>query len=91
MKFAVTFALVMLALCCDSATAKICPEFLEVLRTLFQGTISEFEAAINVFNPTQDMRTAGIELKTLLGFTLPKTREDAAKLTEKIVQSPQCV
>ncbi|XP_054997221.1 uteroglobin [Sorex araneus] len=90
MKLAITFAVVMLALCCGSATAQICPDFLEVLRTLFEGPTSGYEAAISVFNPTEEMRSSAVTLKNLLNVIPPEIKEGAAKLTQKIIQSPQC-
>ncbi|XP_055987586.1 uteroglobin [Sorex fumeus] len=90
MKLAITFAVVMLALCCGSAKAEICPEFLEALRTLFEGPVSDYEAAIAVFEPTEDMKLGGVTLKKMMELVPPQIKDGAAKLTQKIIQSPQC-
>ncbi|XP_003920276.1 uteroglobin [Saimiri boliviensis] len=90
MKLAVTLTLVMLALCCSSASAEICPSFLEVIKTLFMGTPSSYEAAMEPFSPDQEMSEAGAQLKTMVDILPQKTRDSIMKLLEKIVKSSLC-
>ncbi|XP_062949236.1 uteroglobin [Cynocephalus volans] len=90
MKLTVTLTLVMLALCCSPASADVCPAFLQVIETIFLGTLSTYQAALQPFSPDQDMQDAGIQLKKLVD-TLPQQAKDSIlKLMEKIVRSPQC-
>ncbi|XP_006156653.1 uteroglobin [Tupaia chinensis] len=91
MKLATTFALVLLALCCSSASAKVCQVFLQVIETLFMGTVSSYEAATQPFSPDEDMISAGIQLKRLVDSLPQKSKESIMKLTEKIVTSPPCM
>ncbi|XP_002755468.1 uteroglobin [Callithrix jacchus] len=90
MKFTVTLTLVMLALCCGSASAEICPSFLEVIETLFTGTPSNYEAAMEPFSPDQDMSEAGAQLKMMVDTLPQKARDNIMKLLEKIVKSSLC-
>lgn len=60
----------MLSLSCIPASAETCPEFLQVLKILFMGTLSGYETALQPFNPDPEMKEAGMQMKTLLD-TLP--------------------
>uniref|UniRef100_A0A8D2CNJ1 Uteroglobin n=1 Tax=Sciurus vulgaris TaxID=55149 RepID=A0A8D2CNJ1_SCIVU len=90
MKLIVSLTLVILTVCCSSASAETCPEFLHVMETLFMGTLSSYENAVQPFNPDPDMTAAGIQMKKLLD-TLPSgTKVDIMRLSDKILKSPQC-
>ncbi|KAF3822156.1 hypothetical protein GH733_007530 [Mirounga leonina] len=60
----------MLSLFCASASAAICLNFLNVIKTLFTDTLSNYEAAIEFFVPDADIKDAMIQLKSLVD-TLP--------------------
>ncbi|XP_021540923.1 uteroglobin [Neomonachus schauinslandi] len=79
MKLAVILALATLALCCSPASAAICLNFLNVIKTLFTDTLSNYEAAIEFFVPDADMKDAMIQLKSLVD-TLP------SNITENILK-----
>uniref|UniRef100_A0A8C9J041 Uteroglobin n=1 Tax=Panthera tigris altaica TaxID=74533 RepID=A0A8C9J041_PANTA len=81
MKLAMTLALVTLALCCS---LEVCQSFLNVTETLFTGTLSSYEAAVEPFLPDADVKDTGIQLKRL------KAKESILKLTDKIIRSPLC-
>ncbi|XP_051002059.1 uteroglobin [Acomys russatus] len=90
MKIAITVTVVLLSVCCSSASSDICPGFLQVLEALLMGSESNYEAALKPFNPASDLQTAGTQLKKLVD-TLPQgTRMNIMKLTEKILTSPLC-
>ncbi|XP_039716176.1 uteroglobin [Pteropus medius] len=90
MKPAIAFALVTLALCCSPASAEICSSFLDVVKTLFVGTPSSFETAVDVFSPDADMKVATNGLKKLAD-SIPENKKDSImRLMEKIIKSPQC-
>uniref|UniRef100_A0A667HUN5 Uteroglobin n=1 Tax=Lynx canadensis TaxID=61383 RepID=A0A667HUN5_LYNCA len=81
MKLAMTLALVTLALCCSLASAQVCQSFLNVMETLFTGTLSSYEAAVEPFLPDADMKDAGIQLKRLVDTLPQKAKESILKLT----------
>ncbi|XP_069326216.1 uteroglobin [Eulemur rufifrons] len=87
---AVTLTLVTLALCCSSASAKVCPNFLQILESLFRSTLPSFETVLEIFSPDQDMRDAGIELQKLADTLPEKARVSIIKFTEKVVQNSTC-
>ncbi|XP_046926144.1 uteroglobin [Lynx rufus] len=90
MKLAMTLALVTLALCCSLASAQVCQSFLNVMETLFTGTLSSYAAAVEPFLPDADMKDAGIQLKRLVDTLPQKAKESILKLTDKIIRSPLC-
>uniref|UniRef100_A0A8C5XYJ0 Uteroglobin n=1 Tax=Microcebus murinus TaxID=30608 RepID=A0A8C5XYJ0_MICMU len=87
---AVTLTLVTLALCCSSASAKICPSFPQILESLFRHTLPRFETVLENVSPNWDMRNAAIELQKLADTLPEKTRGDIFRLMEKVVQSSMC-
>ncbi|KAK2100329.1 hypothetical protein P7K49_021677 [Saguinus oedipus] len=64
----------------QSASAEICPSFLEVIETLFMGTPSNYEAATEPFSPDQDMSEAGAQLKMVVDTLSQKARDSIMKL-----------
>lgn len=80
----------MLSLFWASASAAVCQSFLNVMETLFVGTLSGYEAAVEPFFPDADMKGAGIQLKRLVDTLPEKAKESILKLTDKIVTSPLC-
>lgn len=69
----------MLSLFCASASAEICLSFLNVTRTLFTDTLSNYEAAIEFFLPDADMKDAMIQLKSLVDTLPSNTTENILK------------
>ncbi|KAM5185086.1 uteroglobin [Callospermophilus lateralis] len=90
MKLIVTFTLVLLALCCSSASAETCPEFFHIMETLFMGTLSSYESSVEPFNPDPDMKEAGIQMKKLLDTLPVGIKVNVLKLSDKILKSPRC-
>ncbi|XP_017733872.1 PREDICTED: uteroglobin isoform X1 [Rhinopithecus bieti] len=80
MKLTVGLTLVTLALCCSSASAKICPTFLRIIESLFLDTPSSFEAAMGIFSPDQDTSEAVAQLKKLVDTLPAKARDSIVKL-----------
>ncbi|XP_008705788.1 uteroglobin [Ailuropoda melanoleuca] len=90
MKLAVILALATLALCCSPASAAICPNFLNIIKTLFLDTLSSYEAAIEFFVPDPDMKDAMVQLKSLVNTLPANTTENILKFTELVLKSPVC-
>ncbi|XP_004413811.1 PREDICTED: uteroglobin [Odobenus rosmarus divergens] len=90
MKLAVILALATLALCCSPASAGICLSFLNVIKTLFIGTLSSYEAAIEVFVPDANMKDALIQLRSLVETLPPDTTENILKFMDIVLKSPAC-
>ncbi|XP_055470206.1 uteroglobin [Psammomys obesus] len=90
MKITIVTTMVMLSICCSSASSDICPGFLQALEALFMGTESSYEAALKPFNPGSDLQNAGIQLKKLVDTLSEETRIKIMNLTEKILTSPLC-
>ncbi|KAG3284880.1 uteroglobin [Ictidomys tridecemlineatus] len=90
MKLIVTFTLVLLAVCCSSASAETCPEFFHIMETLFMGTLSSYESSVEPFNPDPDMKEAGIQMKKLLDTLPVGIKMNVLKLSDKILKSPRC-
>lgn len=66
----------MLSLFCAPASAEICSSFLDVVKTLFVGTPSSFETAVDVFSPDADMKVATNGLKKLAD-SIPENKKDS--------------
>lgn len=66
----------MLSLFCAPASAEICSNFLDVVKTLFVGTPSSYETAIDLFSPDADMKVATIKLKQLVDL-IPENWKDS--------------
>ncbi|XP_040837811.1 uteroglobin [Ochotona curzoniae] len=91
MKLAITFVLAMLALYCSPASAgNICPAFAHVIESLLLGVTSDYETSLKPFNLEDSLKDSGMQMKKVLDTLPQKTREDIMRLTEKIVNSPQC-
>ncbi|XP_076971097.1 uteroglobin [Tamandua tetradactyla] len=90
MKFLAALALVTLAFSCTPAAAMVCESFLHVLTTIFMGTLSDYESAIQPFKPEPDMKDAGVKMKKLIDILPQETKTSIMKLSEKIIKSPQC-
>ncbi|XP_004770362.1 uteroglobin [Mustela nigripes] len=90
MKLAVIFTLAFLALCCSLASAEICPAFLNVMKTLFVGTLSSYEAALEFFAPDADMRDGMIQLRNLVDTLPSNTTQNILKFTGKVLKTPAC-
>ncbi|KAI5277938.1 Uteroglobin [Manis pentadactyla] len=45
---------------------KICQSFLNIMKNFFMGTLANYEAPIEPFNPDVGMKDAGILLKKLV-------------------------
>lgn len=58
-----------LSVFCAPASAEICTSFLNVIKTLFRGMLSKYEATVELFSPDADMRDA--EMEKRLVDTLP--------------------
>ncbi|XP_029787110.1 uteroglobin, partial [Suricata suricatta] len=69
-----------LSLFCASASAEVCQGFLNVTETLFVGTLSSYEAALEPFVPDADMKVAGTQLKKLVDTLPEKAKESILKL-----------
>ena len=90
MKIAITITVVMLSICCSSASSDICPGFLQVLEALLMESESGYVASLKPFNPGSDLQNAGTQLKRLVDTLPQETRINIMKLTEKILTSPLC-
>ncbi|XP_030880673.1 uteroglobin [Leptonychotes weddellii] len=90
MKLAVILALATLALCCSPASAGICLNFLNVIKTLFTDTLSNYEAAIEFFVPDADIKDAMIQLKSLVDTLPSNTTENILKFMGIVLKSPTC-
>ncbi|KAI5932987.1 Uteroglobin [Manis javanica] len=73
LRLAVTLALGALALC---GTSEICQSFLNAVKNFFMGTLANYEAPIEPFNPEVDMKDAGFLLKKLVDPP-PETSQDS--------------
>uniref|UniRef100_A0A8C7C3Y0 Uteroglobin n=1 Tax=Neovison vison TaxID=452646 RepID=A0A8C7C3Y0_NEOVI len=90
MKLTVIFTLASLALCCSLASAEICPGFLNVMKTLFVGTLSIYEAALEFFAPDAAMKDGMIQLRNLVDTLPSNTTENILKFTGKVLKTPAC-
>lgn len=72
-----------LSLSCASASAEICPGFLNVMKTLFVGTLSSYEAALEFFAPDAAMKDGMIQLRNLVDTLPSNTTENILKFTVK--------
>lgn len=63
------------------ASAAICPNFLNIIKTLFLDTLSSYEAAIEFFVPDPDMKDAMVQLKSLVNTLPANTTENILKFT----------
>ncbi|XP_036060658.1 uteroglobin [Onychomys torridus] len=90
MKLAITIILVMLSVCCSSASSDTCPGFFQVLEYLFMGSESTYEAALKFYNPGSDLQNSGMQLKKLVDTLPEKTRMNIMKLSEIILTSNLC-
>uniref|UniRef100_A0A8C6IFL5 Uteroglobin n=1 Tax=Mus spicilegus TaxID=10103 RepID=A0A8C6IFL5_MUSSI len=90
MKIAITITVVMLSICCSSASSDICPGFLQVLEALLMESESSYVASLKPFNPGSDLQNSGTQLKRLVDTLPQETRINIMKLTEKILTSPLC-
>ncbi|KAL1787710.1 uteroglobin [Sigmodon hispidus] len=90
MKIAITITLVVLSICCSSASSDTCPGFFQVLEFLFMGSESSYKAALQFYSPGSELQAAGLQLKKLVDTLPQKTRTDIMKLSEKILTSPLC-
>ncbi|EFB28170.1 hypothetical protein PANDA_014934, partial [Ailuropoda melanoleuca] len=61
------------------ASAAICPNFLNIIKTLFLDTLSSYEAAIEFFVPDPDMKDAMVQLKSLVNTLPANTTENILK------------
>uniref|UniRef100_A0A673UTK0 Uteroglobin n=1 Tax=Suricata suricatta TaxID=37032 RepID=A0A673UTK0_SURSU len=59
---------------------EVCQGFLNVTETLFVGTLSSYEAALEPFVPDADMKVAGTQLKKLVDTLPEKAKESILKL-----------
>ncbi|XP_020772562.1 uteroglobin [Odocoileus virginianus] len=87
---AIAIALVTLTLFCRPASTEVCPSLLYALGNLIIGTPASYEAALEPFNPDEDMKEATRQLKTLIDTLSPKAKDSVLNLMGKIVQSPEC-
>ncbi|XP_072826958.1 uteroglobin isoform X1 [Vicugna pacos] len=76
MKLTVTLALVILTLFCSPASTEVCSGLIEVIKNLFVGTLSSYEAALETFNLAKDEKDSGIQTKMLVD-TLPQKAKDS--------------
>ncbi|XP_008835771.1 uteroglobin [Nannospalax galili] len=90
MKLALTLTLVMLAHCCSSASAEVCPGFLKVLETLFMDSSANYNKALQFFNPDPVLQDAAMQLKKLVDTLSLETKGNNLKLADKILTSLQC-
>ncbi|KAB1273032.1 Uteroglobin [Camelus dromedarius] len=90
MKLTVTLALVILTLFCSPASTEVCSGLLEVIKNLFVGTLSSYEAALEPFNPDKDEKDWGIQTKMLVDTLPQKAKDSMLKFMDKIIKSPQC-
>ncbi|KAB0360227.1 hypothetical protein FD754_004383 [Muntiacus muntjak] len=71
-------------------STEVCPSLLYALGNLVIGTPASYEAALEPFNPDEDMKEATRQLKTLIDTLSPKAKDSVLNLMGKIVQSPEC-
>ncbi|XP_054553527.1 uteroglobin [Talpa occidentalis] len=83
MKLATILALVTLALCCSPTSAEICPSFLGALQALFDGSPASYMASLEIFKPTEDMKSSCSQLKALVDTLSPKTKEGIRKTMKR--------
>ncbi|KAF4009795.1 hypothetical protein G4228_001101 [Cervus hanglu yarkandensis] len=88
MKLTIAIALVTLTLFCRPASTEVCPSLLYALGNLLIGTPASYEAALEPFNPDEDMKEATRQLKTLIDTLSPKTKDSVLNLMVHASSTP---
>ncbi|XP_027714583.1 uteroglobin isoform X2 [Vombatus ursinus] len=85
MKLTIVLSLVALVLCCNWASAHVCPTFPEVASILLKGTPQQYLEAIRCFQPDEAMEAAGKLLKAKVDTLSDATKMDIGRLMVKIL------
>ncbi|XP_012368268.1 uteroglobin [Octodon degus] len=81
MKLSATVALLLLACSCNSGSARPCPSFHKILHNFLLGAMSDYQSAVEPFQPDQNMKEAGTQMKTLVDTLPQSTRKEVLRLS----------